>query len=182
MDFGSDKLPIDVLRIARAAGIRVIRDSTVHDLMPGENGKAYFDGSQWVIIYNDSNPKEISRYTLAHELGHIFLGHEMTHAKYVGTHEFSHRRPSEHQADMFAQRLLCPACVLWGLGVHSAEDIASCCVVEQSTAAARSKRMRTLYKRSRFLCDQLERDVYDNFIPYIQSTASKQNAEPRIQT
>ena len=81
LDFKLTKLPIDILKITRLAGIKVIRNSIVDDLLPGENGKAYFDGKWWRIIYNDLNSTELSRFTIAHELGHIFLGHELTHKK-----------------------------------------------------------------------------------------------------
>lgn len=31
------------------------------------------------------------------------------------------------EADMFAARLLCPSCVLWGLNLHTADEIARTC-------------------------------------------------------
>ncbi len=179
LDFNASSLPVDVLRIARNAGIRVIRDSYVGDLLPGENGKAYYDGSQWTVIYNDRNPKELSRFTLAHELGHILLGHETKFIKYSNACEFNHRSKSEEQADRFAVRLLCPACVLWGLNISSADEIAAYCMIEPSLAADRAKRMRTLYMRDKFLTDPLEKMLYESFKPYIQTQNNERNSNAR---
>ena len=167
LDFKIDSLPVDVLKIARGAGIRVIRDSDVNDLLPEENGKTYFDGETWTIIYNDKNPTELSRFTIAHELGHIFLGHELKYAKYVGTTEIQCKPKSEQQADLFAQRLLCPACVIWGLNLHSAKDIAVYCKVEIAVAEPRAKRMASLYKRNKFLTNETEKEIYNGFKEYI---------------
>ena len=163
LDFQLDKLPIDVLQIARAIGVRVIKDSLVNDLLPSENGKAYFDGQQWIIIYNDKNPTELSRFTVAHELGHILLGHELTHIKYANVQEFKIRPKSEQQADAFAIRLLCPACVLWGLELHTAKEIAEHCRIPESIAAPRARRMKALYSRGKFLTDPQEEQLYRQF-------------------
>lgn len=167
IDFNIDRLPVDVLKIARAAGIRVIKNSSVNILQPDENGKSFFDGSVWIIIYNDENPTEISRYTVAHELGHIFLGHDLCLGHYPQAKEVSKKSKTEQQADMFAQRLLCPACVIWGLQLHTSEDIARFCRVEKDVADIRAKRMKALYERSKFLTDPSERLLYANFCEYI---------------
>ena len=169
LDFELTRLPIDLLQITRRAGIRVIRNSLVHDLLPGENGKAYFDGERWTILYDDQNPTELSRFTIAHELGHIFLGHELRHTKYAGVQEIVEKPVSEKHANAFATRLLCPACVLWGLELHTADEIASACRVDPEIAAARAKRMKELYKRNQFLKDPIEESVYEHFREYIQS-------------
>lgn len=163
LDFQLDKLPIDVLQIARAMGVRVIKNSLVNDLLPNENGKAYYDGQQWIIIYNDQNPIELSRFTIAHELGHILLGHELTHVKYAEVKEFKIRPRSEQQADAFAIRLLCPACVLGGLELHTAEEISAHCRIPEALATSRAKRMKELYRRGKFLTDPLEEQLYRQF-------------------
>ena len=169
LDFELNSLPIDVLHVAFSSGIRVIRNSLVHDLLPGENGKTYFDGERWTILYDDLNATELSRYTIAHELGHIFLGHELQHSKYAGTKEFKETPTSEKHANAFAIRLLCPACVIWRMELHTADEIARCCRVEPELAAARAKRMKTLYTRGKFLTDPMEQELDKRFQGYIQS-------------
>ena len=161
-------LPVDVLGIARSHGIRIIKNTLVNALTNEENGRSFFDGDEWYIIYNDLNPTEISRYTIAHELGHIFLEHELAHVKYADIKQISSKPKSEQQADMFAVRLLCPACFLWALSLHTAEDIASFCKVPLSIAKKRAKHMNELYKRNKFLSSPLEKEVYNNFIDNIR--------------
>ena len=167
IDFNVRSLPVDVLQIARTTGIKVIRNSSVHVLQAGENGKSFFDGSNWIIIYDDLNSTELSRFTIAHELGHIFLGHELSLGRYPQTQEITKKPKSEQQADMFAIRLLCPACVLWGLELNSSEEIAQICRVKKDIANTRSQRMRSLYKRNKFLTDPMEKQLYSNFEEYI---------------
>lgn len=167
-EFGIDRLPVDLLQITRNAGIRVVRNSTVNALLPYEKGKSFFDGSDWVIVYDDTLPTPLARFTIAHELGHIFLGHEMTAVKYARYDEFERSEKAEEQANQFAYRLLCPACVLWGLNLHTTEEIAEVCHVERSVAERRAKRMKQLYEKQRFLTLPLERQVFERFDPFIQ--------------
>lgn len=162
-------LPVDVLGIAKLCGIRVIKNTQVNVLTPKENGRSFFDGDEWFIIYNDLNPIEISRFTIAHELGHFFLGHELAHVKYSDIKQFSPKPKSEQQADMFAARLLCPACVLWALNLHTVKDITNYCKVPLEIAQTRSERMKELYKRNKFLTNPLEKEVYNNFVDNIRN-------------
>lgn len=76
--------------------------------------------------------------------------------------------PEEQAANQFAARLLAPACVLWALGVHTAEDIMELCHISRQAAQFRAKRMEELYRRDKFLTSPLERKVYQRFQPFIQ--------------
>lgn len=174
LDNHIDRLPVDVLKIARSANIHVKKNSTINDLLPDEDAKSYYDGQQWIIIYNDLNDITTSRFAIAHELGHIFLGHATTHTKYANVREFGSKPKSEQQADMFALRLLCPACVLMGIDLHSAEEIAHVCRVPLRWAKMREGRMETLYKRQQFLTSNIESAVYKQFESF------RTNAEERI--
>ena len=174
IDFKIDRLPIDVLKIAKTADIKVIRNSLVNDLLPNENGKSYFDGSDWIIIYDDTKPTVVSRFTVAHELGHIFLGHEIKHTKYSEANEFRKKPRSEQEADMFAMRILCPACVIWGLGLTDADEISRHCRVPLELSRLRATRMKELYERNKFLHSKTEQTVYDQFEAYINEMKSKE--------
>ncbi len=160
-------LPVNVLGIAKSHGIRVIKNTEVNALTHEENGRSFFDGDKWFIIYNDLNPIDVSRFTIAHELGHIFLKHELAHIKYADIKQISQKSKSEQQADMFAVRLLCPACFLWALNIHTAQDIANYCKVPLDIAKKRAKHMKALYKRNKFLTHPLEKEVYNNFVDNI---------------
>lgn len=172
------RLPVDVLCITHRLGIHVRKNSEAHCLSRGEHGRSFYDGKAWIIIYNDKNSSEISRYTIAHELGHCLLAHAAMRAK--GIEPVAGYRPknaprTEEQANNFARRLLCPSCVLLSLGLTTPELIAQYCHVERRVAAERAKRLQLLRERDKFLSSPLERSVHANFKAYITEELEKQS-------
>lgn len=166
-----DGLPVDVVKVVNSNGIRLLKDSQAHELRSGEAGISVFDGTQWFIVYDDLLPLGRKRFTVAHELGHIFLGHPLVagfHARTTG----GNIPQTENEANIFASRFLAPACVLWGLNVRTAADIAQICEISAEAAGIRAKRMTELYKRNMFLTSPLERQVYGQFEDFIERTRS----------
>ncbi len=172
-DFNISTLPIDIASIAKTSGIRIIKNSSVWLLEDNENGRSLYINGVWHIVYNDSSPTAMTRYTIAHELGHILLGHETATVKYTNTKSFKTSSSAEDQADMFAKRLLCPACVIWALELSSAEEIAKYFYVDIDTATERCKRIKVLNKRGKYLTDDLERQVFEHFRDYIEDERKK---------
>lgn len=167
IDYQIKELPVSVSKICRLAGIKVIRDSDAHLLDIGEYGISVKQGDKWYIIYDDTDINERIRFTIAHELGHIFLGHDFINGYH--TRRYNIVKPSdETEADMFAARLLAPACVLWAIGVDSAEELARLCNISKSAARIRMHRLDLLISRDRFLSSSLERQVYANFEDFIK--------------
>lgn len=167
IDYKITELPVKPSRIARAAGIKVVKNSDVHELKPYESGSSTLEDDKWYIVYDDENTKQRCRFTIAHELGHIFLGHELK--KGYHTRKFDISKPSvEQEADVFASRLLAPACVLWALDIHTATEISELCDISKSAAQIRAERMAILYPRNKFLTSPLEMEVYKNFEGYIR--------------
>ncbi|MBO7310604.1 MAG: ImmA/IrrE family metallo-endopeptidase [Clostridia bacterium] len=174
-------LPIDIIKIARREeGIKVIKNSSVKLLRAGENGRSFYDGSTWCIIYNDLAPIECSRYTIAHELGHYYLEHEIKYSQYWNMRTENDKYVSEKYADMFARRILCPSCVLWGMGITSCEYIAKYCMVERHVAEERARRMQLLYSKDKFLTDPCEQKLYSLFSQYIKEHSTVTQSEQRI--
>lgn len=100
-------------------------------------------------------------------MGHIFLGHTLFDGK-LGRTFITDKPQNESEADMFAARTLAPACVLWGLNIHTAEDIMKVCNISYTAAKIRAKRIAELYKRDKFLTSKLEQKVYEQFKDYIE--------------
>lgn len=165
IDFGIDRLPVKLMAAARHMGIHVVRNSGVHELREGEFGASIYNFDHWVIVYDDSLPAEESRMVLAHELGHILMGHEYKYAsrRFIS----SGKQKSEHEADMFAIRLLAPACVLHELNVLDADGIAALCRIPHDAAVKRAARMRTLEARQKFYQSKLETEAMNGFLPFI---------------
>lgn len=158
------ELPVRVSELCRNMGIPIYLD----ELNDGNSGKSLIVSGQPVIIVNKTDSPERQRFTAAHELGHIMLGH-------VGKYKLVNREPSpndnpiEQAANVFASRLLAPACVLWGCNIHTADEIAVNCKISRQAAEYRAARMEILYKRNAFLTSSLEREVYENFRQYIET-------------
>ena len=131
-----------------------------------------------VIFYNPDTSKARQRFTIAHELGHIMRGHLDTRSMINREPDPKDSSPEEHEANIFASRLLAPACVLWGCNVTSAQQIASMCDISITSAKFRMARMEELYERERwfyakygkscFLQSPLERKVFAQFKTYIE--------------
>ena len=166
IDNNISELPVPLSQIAKNNDIVIVKNSEADMLDTGESGKSILEGGKWYIVYNDTENHGRRRFTIAHELGHIFLGHEL---KGVHRRTFAKVRPQEEvDADSFAVRLLAPACVLWGLNLHTAAEIAETCGLSRAAAEHRAKRMEVLYERDKFLTSPIERKVYENFKNYIK--------------
>lgn len=164
-------MPVSLTKITKQANIRIIKNSLVNELKGNERGISLLIKNQWVIIYDDKEPIPVSRFTIAHELGHIFLGHAY---KKGYTRTFSKKRPEiESEADMFAARLLAPACALHELGITSAEKIAKVCNISITAAKHRAERMQILEKRNAWYRSPLERQVIKQFENYIKESRLK---------
>lgn len=163
IDYKINALPIDFNIVAKAMDIK-IRQDTQGILLPTERGATITDGTRTYILLKPSSIQAM-RYTTAHEFAHIFLGHTMKNGRYGRTFADS---PEEYQAERFAIDILAPACVLWGLNLHSEKDIAKICNISNQSAKKRADRMRTLYKRNKFLSSDLEKQVYQQFKKFIE--------------
>lgn len=156
------ELPVKVVRLCKQMGIRVVYFTPETD----SDGFSTIVDGQAQIFVSDRCSRERQRFTVAHELGHILLGH-------VGEYELVNREPSrgdgpvEQAANVFASRLLAPACVLWALDARTPEQISALCQISHQSAAFRAERMEVLYQRNRFLTSPLERQVYQQFRDFI---------------
>lgn len=152
------RLPIDLKPILANMNI-IVKKDIEGILSKNERGRVVkVDGILYVIVQDVPVPQK--RYTIVHEVGHVVLGHT----------EFScYSDAEEYAAERFAIGVLAPACVLWGLGVQTAEEIAELCNISLTSARIREKRMQELYFRNKFLISPLERKVYEQFLEFIDS-------------
>lgn len=155
------ELPTNLSKICRHNNIQIIKNSELNNnaLQPNQRGKKLLIGNSLYIVTRDSDSFPVQRYTIAHELGHILRGSDT----------------AEYEAERFAIGILAPACVLHALEVNSAEDIAKLCNISITAATNRAKRMKILNQRNMFLKHPLERTVYEQFKPFIQSKKANTN-------
>lgn len=173
IDYKVNALPVDLQRIARQANIRILRNADIQVLQPRESGLSLYDGQQWFVVFDETDSRQRRRFTVAHEFGHIFLGHALREESRFARTFVKDKPVYETEADIFASRLLAPACVLWALNLHTAEEIADVCNISITAAQIRAQRMEVLYARNKFLTHPLERQVLENFEQFVWDFKSK---------
>ena len=166
IDCNIRSLPVPIGSICRIYDINVIDDNSNY-LSKDESGRIVRIDSDIAIVINNTEPKSRCRFSIAHELGHFLLGHLGDDINHLNRARIEVKPEEETQADMFAARLLAPACVLWGLNLHTAEEISEACNISLQSARFRAERMKELYRRNRFLASPLERRLYDQFKDFI---------------
>lgn len=184
LDTGTRELPVKVSRICGAygvtlrscqAGAPLIRALGLETQCGSSDGFTVRSGGRCYVFYNAEQQPGRVRFTIAHELGHILLGHLGD-----GDHTVYNREPSpedapeEHTANVFASRLLAPACVLHALGAVTPEQIAAVCDISLAAAQFRAGRMGVLEQRGKYGVSPLERQVLAQFQPYIDRIKSGQ--------
>lgn len=103
--------PADLNKLCEDYGVRhvsyrsaqlVIHDYGLEQLASSTTGFCFFSGNQPIIFFDDTRPRMEVRFTVAHELGHIMLGHLSFRS------EFFEKLPdcAEREADSFAVQLL----------------------------------------------------------------------------
>lgn len=105
-------LPIDVFRVATTLGVRLV--PRPDESLGNTVGRVTLDdGHGAVIEYRASDPSVRQRFTIAHELGHLVLGHvnpgRPCMQDEAGAFSRSTRDVVEAAANRFAMELLMPA-------------------------------------------------------------------------
>lgn len=172
---GADELPIKVKPILKQLGVKVcsyknsgFNFNKFSHLNYNTDGFTAYDESGYIILFDDSKDVERQRFTIAHEIGHIILGHLAPHQMTAYNSEpFSEDNEYESAANVVAARILSPSCVLHFADIVKAEDIAKWCKISPYAAQWRAERIAVLRQRGKFLISPLEREVYRRFIPFI---------------
>lgn len=168
-EHGVCQLPVNVMEITRAYGIKVVKNSAVGVLGDNQSGTTLNYGGVWYIVYDDTGTVKSSRFTVAHEFGHIILGHSIKNINQAKYHFFDIKPDDEAEADKFAEMLLCPACVLWGMNIHSAFYIETFCKIPRKVANVIEEKLNNIYRNNSALRTELARDVFENFKDFIQN-------------
>ena len=142
------KLPVNPLRIARAYGIRVrtasafigagVDERELFEVWGNRDGCAMAAGRDFLICYNDRQPKNRQRFTAAEELCHILLGHVRDERFAIGTQGFDREiyAEYEHEAKTAAGLLLFPASTYLRLRyAYPLRELAWACRISEDCAS-----------------------------------------------
>ena len=182
------RLPVDPEALAAQLGVEIHPDPD-----PGENQRLWtltrqvqgvcvslrVRGAWHLFIRDGSLDDSRRRFAVAHELGHLLLGHG-TRSLAPGVRCFDSgdnqgdliedpQNMTDYAADIFAIRLLAPACLLHELHVDTSGGIMALCGLPPRAAALRAERMELLNRRNVFYVNRLERQVRDAFRPWLLS-------------
>ena len=110
------RVPVDPIQIAKKAGLRVSASSAicVSSTAPACSGQISLEEGKGAILYDPTAHHVRQRFTVAHELGHYFLGHLTDGETFFrdGPRQFSTSamlfQPKETAANRFAAELLVP--------------------------------------------------------------------------
>lgn len=170
------KLPVELEKVYKRRkikllsykhGAKMIRELGLEDRIQSGDGFIVDLDGPFIVFFNETKPRARIRFTIAHELGHIILGHTIG-PDLINREPEETDNPTETEANIFAARILAPACVLHKLGVTTPEQIAKVCDISLQAARFRFNRLVTLRERDKFFFSPLERLVYQQFLPYIQ--------------
>ena len=124
-----------------------------------------YDEDIYVVLYNDKiQSEEHLNWTLAHEIGHIYLGHKMD------------SEIEEIEAHFFAAQLLMPEYVLhtinqkWGLRV---DDVY---MLFNVSMLAAQKRVNTYNKKKFININSFDKDIWEMMRGYIEAYYFRNNA------
>lgn len=195
IDLKISELPVKITSVVKAMKIPIhkygsnqdfIINNRLEALTETSDGFTALIGGKHYIFYDETESPRRIRFTLAHELGHIVCNHLYGRTKngiFISTRnaEPLHSDNSEEkQANIFASRLLAPACVLHELKLFTTEQIAEVCQISKQSAAFRLERLLVLEKRHKeylqtkgygcFYLNPLEKEVYNQFKDFIERT------------
>lgn len=200
LELPEKKLPVDVEALAKKLGVEI------HPFPGKEQERLYALVNRaaggrpcvslrirrnWHIFLRPKTLDEIhQRFAIAHELGHLLLAHE-TETPAPGVRCFSAREnigdvlddPQEledYTADLFAVRLLAPACLLHELHIDSSGGIINLCGLPPRAAAIRAERMQLLDERDVYYTHILETKVRNAFMSWLNSARFPEAASVQL--
>lgn len=169
-------LPVDVKKLCSDMGLVLhsykigaayIKACGLERLAEENDGFVTVIKNNYVVFINEKAlPPGRLRFTVAHEIYHVLNADLDTNnaACRSGVSLWNRTddepNPMEAAANVFASRLLAPACVLHALDIHTAGEIASLCGLSYKAAEIRAKRMAELYARERDWLRTKERSCF----------------------
>lgn len=176
LDSNTNSLPVDLWKIAEHFNLNIhsySKSSVIQlfreDVLQGD-GFIVCIGNQKQIFINDKiDHRPRRRFTVAHELGHGILNHNISNVHYRNNENDSQTDMQELEANVFARDILMPATVLAALDIHTPEEIMKLCDVSRRSAEIRAERMEGLYRRNMFNRHPTERKVREMFDDFIRN-------------
>lgn len=179
---GIDQLPVDpftiyenspwlLLTYPQAKRVLHKRDPlSIRRINADARTKRWRDSGLCLTVYDATRRRERVRFTLAHEIGHIVLGHLSEFRETDGgglTRE--QNETLEREANAFAAELLTPLPVLRAAGARTADDVMMLCDVSRQSAEVREGQLAHAFWRR--YCESYRGFYETQFAGYLQPVA-----------
>lgn len=167
-------LPVDLISITKKAGFKIdlySKSAFIQlfkpDVIDGDGFIISDNGTKRIYLNDKIHNRNRRRFTLAHEMGHGFLEHDITVIHYRNSELDNQDNLQEFQANIFARDILMPATVLAALNIHKPEEIMQLCDISYQSAKIRAERLKVLHARNVFNKHPLEQQVREQFSEFI---------------
>lgn len=142
---GITQLPVNPVRIVESNGWKIYRYSQfaarikkdVESLIANYDKDGFTFWSErdktFIICYNESTPQNETRWTLTHEIAHIYLKHISSESPVMAKNGITNPL-YEIEAEYFTLRVLCPLAVLLECRVSNPESVIELCGVPERRA------------------------------------------------
>lgn len=170
LEHGISALPFGVGDLCRAIGITA-KLTEPFRLREWGGGMCYLEMNTPYVFIDPSYCKDYQKFTAAHELGHLLLGH-------VGSWEDAKgmQCPTENciepDANAFAEELTMPECVLMSCGITTVRQIKKLCRILPADSKQVAERVRQRLK-SGDPFTPTEQRLVRQFADYIQQHTTK---------
>ncbi len=190
-------LPVDPFKLAEQLNIELITYAEADELFPERVIKLRnkkidavvikpdYLNDEYFILYDNLRPNDRIRFTIAHEIGHIRIGH--MNKQYTQFTRYAYNKmtdPIEQEAESFAGELLRPPLLLSLVNAEAPHLIQSICNISHTAAEVGSRKVTKLKQQSRkpldpfvqFYSTQFHDFIYQKYCPkckhyFISSTA-----------
>lgn len=171
---GINRLPIDLWSISHILKLSIVPYSQTSivqiftdNAKQGDGFVTIINGNKTIFINDKIKYLQRRRFTVAHEIGHAVLEHDIGEIHYRNSEIDNLDDQQELEANVFARDLLMPAFVLKELNVRSADEIMRICNVSRQSAEIRLKRLTELYQRGKFYTSDKESRLVAQFEEFI---------------
>ena len=199
LELPEKKLPVDVDALAKKLGVEIHpfpgkEQALLHNLVSRAAGGPCVSlriRRAWhIFVRPKAFDESHRRFAIAHELGHLVLLHE-TESLAPGVRCFAARENigdvmedtqelETYTADLFAIRLLAPACLLHEMHIDSSGEIIRVCGLPPHAAVIRAERMQLLNERDVYYTHILETKVRNAFLPWLNSMRFPESAAIKL--
>lgn len=174
------ELPVQPIRIIRNHNFKLftydefskLTGDSLDDIINeyGEDGFSTITRGRYVIVYNKSRPSARIRWTLMHELSHIFLGHLEQCGGAVA--RSAKRDIYDMQADAFTADVLAPLPVLRKCGIRTAQSISTLTGLSKTAASIRLEELICADQFGQFYRNATTEEYAKHFSDYIEFVTS----------